>query len=249
MKRTSYYSALLLALAAPAAAQTAPTTPAPGAPAGSPAAVPASTAAQPPAVAPPTDPAVTPPTDPAMTPTEPVTPVVPVEPAPPPPPPAPKFTGLMASNATDQHLARHDLALDKETTLPDHPFTGFVFGDYWFTSGPRLGVTAGVFRAFELHLGVLLDSKTTMPAMVGGPTTSSSSTRFFYGGSVGLLSLYGIQLAGGLTALLGDGDTSDIVPNATLSLPLDAHWLPFHIEKTRVRITYPVGIGIEWGNL
>ena len=188
---------------------------------------------------------VTPPVDTPVTPTE---PVAPVEPPPPPPPPAPKFTGLLASSATDQHLARHDLALDKETTVPDHPFTGFVFADYWFMNGPRFGATAGMFRSFEAHLGVLLDSKTTMSG-TGGSSTSSVSTRFFYGASVGLLSLYGVQLAGGITVLTGSGDTSDMVPNGTLSLPLDAHWLPFRVEKTRLRITYPVGIGIEWGNL
>jgi hypothetical protein len=41
----------------------------------------------------------------------------------------------------------------------------------------------------------------------------------------------------------------DMVPTGQLTVPLDAHWLPFRVPKTRVRITYPIGVGIEWGML
>jgi hypothetical protein len=196
--------------------------------------------------------AVTPPSGEPVSPTEPVAPVGPVEPVapvePPAPPPAPRVPGLLPSSAADQSLATHGYALEKETTVPDHQFTASVFADYWFTAGPRIGGTAGMFRAFEAHFGVLLDTETTM-GVGGGPSTSTFSTRIMYGASMGLLSYRGIQLAAGLIFLAGRGDTSATVLTGQLSVPLDAHWLPFRVENTRVRVTYPIGIGIEWGAL
>jgi hypothetical protein len=154
----------------------------------------------------------------------------------------------LPSSVADQSLVAHGYALEKETTVPDHPFTASLFADYWFTAGPRIGGTAGMFRSFEAHFGVLLDTLTTM-GVGGAPSTSSSETRIFYGASVGLLSYAGIQLAGGLIFLTGQGDTGETIPTGQLTLPLDAHWLPFSIANTRVRITYPIGVGIEWGVL
>jgi len=240
VKHAFYVAPLLVALTRLASAQPAPAQPAP-----QPAPVPdtpASTTEPTPANG-----EAVPPTGEAVPPTEAAPPVEqpPVEPAPPPPKP---FTGLVPSSAGDQRLAQHELALERETTVPDHPFTASVFADYWFTAGPRVGGTVGMFRAFEAHLGVLLDSQTVMGTMPG-TTTTTSSTRIFYGITAGLLSIRGVQLAGGLIVHTGQGDTGEMIPTGQLTVPLDAHWLPFRVEKTRVRITYPIGIGIEWGML
>lgn len=246
MKRASYLAPLVLALATPVAAQPAPV---PGTPAVTPTTPPAATPATPDAPAPVAPVDGEPPGPPTGDPVPPVEPVAPVEPTPPPPPPPPpRFTGLVPSSAGDQSLAMHEQALERETTVPDHPFTASVFADYWFTAGPRVGGTAGMFRAFEVHLGVLLDSNTTMPTPPT-PPTSTSSTRIFYGVTVGLLSYRGVQLAGGFVALTGQGDAGDMVPTGQLTVPLDAHWLPFRVANSRVRITYPLGVGIEWGLL
>lgn len=244
MRHTSYLAPLVLALATPAAAQPAAV---PGTPAVTPTAPPAATPAEPTAgdAAVPVDGA---PATPTGEPVPPVEPVAPVEPPPPPPPPPPRFTGLLPSTAADQHLATHDQALEGETTVPDHPFTASVFGDYWFSAGPRVGGTAGMYRAFEAHLGVLIDSTTTMPTPPAAPT-STSSTRIFYGVTVGLLSYRGVQLAGGIVSLTGRGDAPDTLLTGQLTVPLDAHWLPFRVANSRLRITYPVGVGIEWGLL
>jgi hypothetical protein len=149
-------------------------------------------------------------------------------------------------------MSTHSYALDHETTLPDHQFSASVFADYWFTSGPRIGGTFGMFRSFEIVLVVLRDTKTMGGGMTGMPETSTGVTRIMYGGNVGFLSIMGVQLSAGLMLFSGDGDTGgngSMVPCGQLSIPLDAHWLPFHIENTRVRATYPFGLGIEWGAL
>lgn len=218
--------------------ETAPTTSVPGTPA-------AGTQSPTGEEAPPSDGTV-PPTDGAAP--------IPTESPPPPPPPPPqpavlRTPGLLASSATDQHLSTHSYALDHETTLPDHQFSGSLFADYWFTSGPRIGGTFGMFRSFEAVLGVLRDTETTGGGMTGQPEMSAGKTRIMYGGNIGFLSIMGVQLSGGLMFFSGSGDTAAVTPCGQLSIPLDAHWLPFHIENTRVRATYPFGLGIEWGAL
>jgi hypothetical protein len=85
--------------------------------------------------------------------------------------------------------------------------------------------------------------------MTGTPEMSTTETRFMYGGNIGFLSFAGIQLSGGMMFFSGNGDTGDVAPCGALSIPLDAHWLPIHVENTRIRATYPFGIGIEWGAL
>ncbi len=134
---------------------------------------------------------------------------------PPPPPPPPPVPRLLASSAVDQQMFAHDRALDRETLLPDHQFTASVFADYWFQSGPRIGGGFGVYRSFEFYLGAMLDSVTTGGG--GVPEMSSSSTRFMYGGNVGMLSYAGVQLSGGIMCLLGNGDTAEITPTGALS--------------------------------
>jgi hypothetical protein len=248
VKQFSYIAPFLLALAAPASAQPAPAPVPPVTPTAPIAGTPATPAAVDPAVPAEGD-AVTPASGEEAPPVEPVPPVGPVPPVePPPPPPPPRVPGLLPSSIGDQSLVTHAYALDKETTVPDHTFTASLFADYWFTAGPRVGGTAGMFRSFEAHFGVLLDTLTTMSAS-GAPSTSSSSTRIMYGASIGLVSYAGIQLAGGMIFLTGQGNTAAMVPTGQLTVPLDAHWLPFSVANTRVRITYPIGLGIEWGIL
>lgn len=150
--------------------------------------------------------------------------------------------------SADQHLADHPRAYDRETPTIQRFVTAGVFVDYQFSAGPRVAGSFGVFRGFELYLGEMRDTL-TMKAVGSTPAMASKTTRFMSGMNIALISYAGFHLAGGLMVLSGQGDTKNMSYTGALSLQLDAHWLPFHVANTRVRINYPFGIGIEWGAL
>lgn len=196
---------------------------------------------------------------PAATEVPPSPPAEPAEPEPPPPtepppaapPPAPLAATLppIGTMRTDQRLHARSYGFERETPMKYRTFTANVFGDYWFQAGPRVGASAGIYRAFEVHLGVLVDKYTTGTTGTNPMPMTSRETRVFYGASAAFLSYAGVEASGGIVVQLGDGDTGDFQPIAELSVALDAHWLPFRVKNTRARLTYPIGLGIEWGAL
>jgi hypothetical protein len=151
----------------------------------------------------------------------------------------------MVASTAEQRLFTHPVALDRETTLPNHELTVGLLADFWFQSGPRAAATFGLYRAFELELGVVYDTDTPMTA----GAEFSRSLRFMATGTLAMFSYRSVMLKGGLAMAFGDGDLPDTFLTANLTVPLDAPWLPFRLTNARARVTYPIGLGIEWGVL
>lgn len=214
----------------------------------------------------PVDPAATePPTD---APEEPDAPVAPPTDAPE-PPPEPPASALdptrrqLPSMGGDQQLLAHPTSIERETPLPDRDFTWSVTADYWFafrprlgaaadagaggSTGPLVGVRAGIYRSIEVFLGALYDTRTTMTGT--NMVMTGRETRIAYGVTLVSGSYAGFMVRAGMTMLGGSGDTNGAIPTLSVALSLDARWLPFRIPNMRLRTGYPLGIGLEWGRL
>lgn len=182
----------------------------------------------------------------AQTPTAPA-----VDAAPAPAPAAARATGLVSTSASKARLLAPPASVTRET-VPDSAKDGdlaqyAVFASWAGPWGPWVGGSFGMFRAFRVDLGAT-QRLTYRSVCVGSRCENVIDGRagltFGWAISVAIVSYNGVEGSFGLAVF----DNHDVTPTARLALTLDAAWLPFRVPKTRVFLSYPIGLGVEWGS-
>lgn len=154
---------------------------------------------------------------------------------------------LVPSGGGSQTLPERPSPIEREVGIQDPTggrqlFQWSVFGDWMHVHGPFVGASVGMYRGVSIFLGGTNHVAQSSKCPDGICTDVTGKFGLAYGVTVAALSINRIELSGGAFY------AGRIRPLARLSVPLDLPWMPVAIPDARIRVSYPFGIGLEWGS-